>query len=349
MKADTQRTFTLDISADDFANWLEHYFHETLTELPILPPPRTTSYSVRRKNAPGGRVFVGISSPSFPFASGVVAAYAPESLGWVITCRVDRLDDGKTEVNATCYHSLLDDYFSQLLDQVRQYEVPAISKPLIITEGKTDWRHLKAAFLRLKEKGCFESLNVEFLEYEDDTKMGDAELLRICMTYCKTPQTQPIICIFDRDNPPVVRQVSGATKVFKEWGNNVFSFALPVPAHRQDSPDISIEFFYSDEEITYEDTQGRRLFLSTEFDDRTGLHLGGELYCIDSSKIRRAAAVIDDRVFDREGNNVALPKSDFADHILNRVEGFSDFDVSEFVRIFNIISRIARIGNRNVV
>ena len=44
-------------------------------------------------------------------------------------------------------------------------ELSNLKKPRIITEGKTDWKHLKKALLRLKNECKFEQLDIEFLEY----------------------------------------------------------------------------------------------------------------------------------------------------------------------------------------
>jgi hypothetical protein len=65
--------------------------------------------------------------------------------------------------------------------------------------------------------------------------------------------------VFDRDSPQVVKEVSGEDKPFKHWGNNVYSFAIPLPSHRLHYENVSIEFYYSDAEIKTHDTEGRRL------------------------------------------------------------------------------------------
>lgn len=119
---------------------------------------------------------------------------------------------------------------------------PSLPTPQVVTEGKTDWKHLKAALKRLKAMGDdIEELEVHFLEYGDDTPMGDMELLKFCASQSKVLQTQPTICIFDRDNPKILNKVLGKDTAYKEWGNNVFSFAIPVPEHRADAPEVSIE------------------------------------------------------------------------------------------------------------
>jgi hypothetical protein len=202
----------------------------------------------------------------------------------------------------------------------------------------------------LREIGQFEQFEVEFLEYEGDTQMGDVELLKMCKAYRKSPRERPTVFIFDRDNPSVLKQIVGRGKEYKSWGNNVYSFALPVPRHRQTIPEVSIEFYYKDEEIKRKDLQGRRLFLSSEFHPRSGWHHTEDLHCMDLNKVCRATVtIVDDKVFNRESENVALSKNDFADYILNRVVPFDNFGVSEFARVFDVIAEILTLPRSNLV
>jgi hypothetical protein len=57
--------------------------------------------------------------------------------------------------------------------------------------------------------------------------------------------------------------------------------------------------------------------------------------------------VIDSGVYDKEHDNVALSKNDFAENILNEVDEFKDLDVSEFTKIFEIITTIIAGFNRD--
>ena len=50
---------------------------------------------------------------------------------------------------------------------------------------------------------------------------------------------------------------------YKNWGNNVYSFAIPQVSGRFDK--ISIEFYYTDNEIQRMDQDGRRLYLAKHF------------------------------------------------------------------------------------
>ena len=215
-----------------------------------------------------------------------------------------------------------------------------VPRPLVVTEGKTDWKHLKAALAGLQELGQFQELDIEFLEDGDD--MGSAELLHFCESRAKASQDRKFICVFDRDEPKIFRKVSEKNQLYKDWGNNVFSFAIPVPSHRRDTPEISIELYFTDEEITRTDVNGRRLFLSNEFDNKSSRHGTEDLNCTLLNKIRRTGkiVIIDDCVFNRESENVALPKDDFANYVLSQADGFDDFELSEFAVIFDIVSMI---------
>jgi len=142
--------------------------------------------------------------------------------------------------------------------------------PIVMTEGITDIKHLKVALAELHKKGEYLGLNPDFRI--DDRYTGSPELLKFCNQAHKVPHPQPIICIFDRDEPDILRQVTGQTGDHKNWGHNIFSFALPIPEHRKDTSDICIELYYKDDEIKRSEQSGRRLFLSHEFDPRSGKH-----------------------------------------------------------------------------
>jgi RNA-directed DNA polymerase len=215
--------------------------------------------------------------------------------------------------------------------------------PLIITEGKTDWKHLKTALARLQKNGLFQDLDVNFLELGDDSPMGDAELLKTCESYSRIPQSKPIICVFDRDNPKIIGTVSQSDREYKAWGNNVFSFAIPVPEHRLDTTEICIELYYQDRDITRRDTNGRRLFLSNEFDQRSGRLLSSpEIVCSDRNKLRRQLSIVDSQVWSINNDNIALPKDAFVDLIANDEEHFRDINFIAFGRIFELIATIIR-------
>lgn len=210
----------------------------------------------------------------------------------------------------------------------------------VLTEGPSDWKHLKAALMSLQEKGEFIDLNIEF--HEETKATGDRSLLNHCRY--GSPPLKTEFCIFDRDSPDIMKQViDGDT--YKKWNARMYSFSIPVPSHRVHSPEVCIELYYRDEDITRVDTYGRRLFLSSEFHEKSGRHKSENLNCTDINKVRGKLTVIENSVYDTNNNNVALPKNDFATYILNNEKGFTNVDFSEFRLIFETIRRIA-IENR---
>lgn len=212
-------------------------------------------------------------------------------------------------------------------------------KPLILTEGKTDWKHLKAAFRRLKESGYLdESLDVDFDEQEEP--IGDITLSNTCQASAKVKQPRILIFVFDRDNDKILRDLELESKQYRFFGNNVYSFAIPIPSFRPTQSKVSIEFYYPDNDLMRMDGEGRRLFLSSEFNQKTGRHNDQDLICIELNRLRGETKIIDSNVFDKENKNVALSKDDFAENILVDDNKFRDIDISEFVKIFGVIERI---------
>jgi RNA-directed DNA polymerase len=232
-------------------------------------------------------------------------------------------------------HPILDYGFSK---SYRRFALP----PLLMTEGKTDWKHLKRAFMEFRRQGLYRDLEIEFWEYEDEIQMGSNELENNCRLYAKSYQPRSLIAIFDRDEPQRLRRVSGIESPIKNWGNNVFSFAIPVPAHREENPAISVELYYHDEDLKRVDEHGRRLYLSREFHPKSGKNLEEPtVNCTLLSPIRsESVSIIDDAVFNAENRNIALPKSDFADYVLKQKSGFDNLDFSAFKAIFDLIEEI---------
>lgn len=260
------------------------------------------------------------------------------------------------------------------------------SEPLIITEGQTDWMHLESAYRALLQdsnnKDLFSKLgNIRFYEFEGKQKsnkdsskeiqtltisdigfgkegaslikaeMGDSALLTLCETLSKFNNGRIIIFIFDHDKEEIVNEVVNGNN-YKNWGNNVYSFAIPVPESRKKTPLISIEHYYTDDEIKSVERIGvvdYRLFMGNEFDEK-GFFLSDDrrinlLYpkknC-GKDKINILDGNCVNIVERRNGNseNVALSKFRFALNIYNNENGFDNFDFSNFILIFEMIHNI---------
>ena len=141
-------------------------------------------------------------------------------------------------------------------------ELETNDKPLIITEGKTDWKHIKKALERFQKDELYTDLDIQFKEYED-MNMGDGELDRMVQTYCKVEQSKKYIFMFDRDNHKYVNTY--AKKEFNNHNNNVYSFCIPKISDELNG--ICIEFYYKKEDLRTTDKDGKRIFLGDEFLD----------------------------------------------------------------------------------
>ena len=231
-------------------------------------------------------------------------------------------------------------------------------KPLIITEGPTDWKHIKAAFLYLKSvKEKFVKLDFELFEYSEhdqsDTKqkcrMGNSELLKMCEACSRVNYGRILIFLADNDDQRYIKNFENNGKP-KAWGNSVFSLCLPVPTHRSKTPEISIEHLYPDTDLKKEficdDGKPAQLFFNSEFTNHN-FHiaddyvLSKELQC-NASPIGLIDGSSGFKVYKKDDpkHNYALSKNKFADLVLNKVPPFESMDFSGFIPLFDAFVEI---------
>lgn len=185
------------------------------------------------------------------------------------------------------------------------------SQITIWAEGDTDYKHLSAALSYFQKQGLYNHIAID-LPQSTNTR-GSQQLLTMCRNYAETRQRQPCVFVFDRDEPKIIEDVMISGEQFKYWHNRVYSFAIPIPAHRSGMSEVCIEMYYSDEELTRLDKNGRRLFLRDEFDPE-GVHkTNGKLF---NRHHKTKTLVLDAEVIDSDQRrNVALPKRDFASYV----------------------------------
>lgn len=231
------------------------------------------------------------------------------------------------------YEGLRDEH-RQLVERLKQD-----TKTLIITEGKTDWKHLKNAYNKLKLAPEFQQLDLEFLEYDETMlKMSDSQLHTLLKELAKVSQNKKIIGIFDSDE---ANGKNYASKRLHDLGNNVYAFSIPKPEFRSEFEGISIELLYQDSDIKAKDEKGRRIFLSYEFSRTSGRHSEDKMITFSDnvSKLVKPK-VIDSNVYNADDVNIALSKNQFAEYILNQKENFNDFNLSGFEEVFRTIKEI---------
>ncbi|MFV8193311.1 AAA family ATPase [Acinetobacter soli] len=249
---------------------------------------------------------------------------------------IERADDFEEFTKAYSLFQDITNAHKEELNILKQ-KILSSTKPLIITEGKTDWKHLVAAFKQLGHE--YAELDIEFLKYEDELKMGSSALKTMLENLKKVPQSRKIIGIFDRDEPAILKEYG--ENFYNDLGNNVYVLCIPKISEALDQ--ISIEYYYPASDLKKEDKHGRRLFDGLEF-HKSGNSMCGNFQAQEKSKTGKQI-IIDSGVFKSDDlewqNSVALSKNNFAEYILNKEAEFSDIQFSNFSKIFDIIKAIS--------
>ena len=228
---------------------------------------------------------------------------------------------------------------NEIQDALKQ-KMEDVQKPLIITEGKTDWQHIKHALEKLQANGEFTDIDVDFDETEEDR--GCDKLQKIVEGLEKIPLRHKIIAIYDTDRKIV--QVDGG-KMYKKRCHNLYE--LPIPNPQNYPCGISIEMMYPETDIKRVDSNGRRLFLTNEFDFHTTVLRDGTFrkICrnrtlVDAEK-NHTIKIIDSEVIDVEsGIDYALSKKAYANYVRSEETGYDGVDVSGFREVFETIRQI---------
>ena len=214
--------------------------------------------------------------------------------------------------------------------------------PLVITEGKTDILHIKKA----KEKLDLVIPNIEFSNLPISEEGWGAENLKnALLILAKDKQPRKIIGIFDRDISNIIIDIEKKGQTFKNYGNNVYAFCISKPESRT-FDEICIEHYFTDEQIKKENTDGRRLFLGTEFYSISGKSTDGNFNTTLKNKAGKNT-IIDEKVYKstdlQNVNSIALSKNDFADLVSLDNNFIKDFNFENFRMIFNKILEIEKI------
>lgn len=215
--------------------------------------------------------------------------------------------------------------------------------PLLITEGKTDWKHLKSALRALG----ISDLNIDFYEY--DYTMGDSALMKLLEQFAISVPNRKIIGIFDRDNEAICTQILETGKSYKQLSKNIYALSIPTANEQIYGPYTSIEHYYPKNQLFKVTKEGRRLFLGEEFFE--GGMSKDKTYLTKAKNIQnkvKVNGVIDEKVYCLETDpefkhSIALPKDDFAQLIYDQDAYASEFDFSEFAKIFEVIREVVNL------
>ena len=241
------------------------------------------------------------------------------------------------------YGSLhVDRIVQNIQKQIRESE-----QPHIITEGKSDWQHIEAARRKLE-------IDLLLGYPTTDEPLGDTALLQVCERLAKfgPPNRNRVIAIFDRDNRQVMRRLEeqGPLDCYQSWGNNVYSFVLPLPRHRDGYKNISVEMLYTDQDIATTTVDGKRLFFDNEL--QTVIIPGSPPRFVPIPPVggkeldKKVCDGRADQIIDDSGRCVGLSKARFAELVYGRADGFGEFDFSAFTDVFQIVKDIIGHGVR---
>lgn len=265
-----------------------------------------------------------------------------------------------------CYN-LVDKHYlstiSELKEQKKRQDEALLSirktideanAPLILTEGKTDTELLQIARERLGLH-AFDDCSIQ--PVISGTTSNNEVLLRYLKDLNDNSRDSfkyPVIGMFDRDTP--LWYGKGTEKIdireerFVKIAKNIFAFAIPVPHNRNEKNQISIEHYFTDEEIKTYDGD-KRLFLGNEFYS-TGVYVGEEDYYFKgASSLSGTIKIIEHetKTYVTKGDGTgdySISKARFAENIATKKGDFAKLSFEEFRMIFDIIQEIIDLYNK---
>ena len=221
-----------------------------------------------------------------------------------------------------------------------QRELEEISKPIVITEGKTDIVYI----LKAKEKlGVTIDFNTINPLHQPN---GDPDLQKLLKKLCLVKHNNKIIAVFDRDIPNTVQTMDDNGVGYKSYGNNVYGFCISAPQSRIDKGQnhISIEYLFSDDEIHTRLPNDCQLFFGDEFLETSGRHTINKELVLKNQDDRGKHKLVENNggqaVFDLNENNILAKKSDFANAIDKDQIEISQESWNNFRHIFDKIDTI---------
>ena len=229
--------------------------------------------------------------------------------------------------------------YAQELSKVKNL-LETTTRPLVITEGKTDIKHILKAMSKLGIEQRFDVLTPE--EQID----GDSNLKALLNQQKLLKRSNKIIGIFDRDNDNLTKEYK---EPYASLGNNVYALRIPCPQCRIDEnrTKISIEYLYSDDEIKMPlpNAGGCRLFFGNEFvKDSTKQHVSKNGLFLSTPDGLGVDKIIENNgkqaVYDSSFSNQLAKKDQFADAIEKDLITISDNSWENFRPLIDIIDQI---------
>ncbi|PIG98760.1 reverse transcriptase domain-containing protein [Deinococcus sp. UR1] len=207
---------------------------------------------------------------------------------------------------------------------------------IILCEGKTDYKHLSAALAHFQRNGQFNSLK---LDLTDKERGGYDGLQKQIDALLKVKLRQKHIAIFDADVPSISKKYYDPNDLYKVH-ENLFVIITPRPDHVESGENFCIEMLYKDKDLKRVSSEGRRIFLSNEFDAKTSKHKKEPYYVQDRIKDK---LIVESPVYrftdEGESLNYCRSKDDFAKEI-EACHMTQPIDFSGFLPLFKKIYEV---------
>lgn len=237
----------------------------------------------------------------------------------------------------------LQDEKLQILQTISNFndKIEMLNRPIIITEGITDWMHMKKAFSILNLACPF-----DFIEYTEN--LGDSNLWKIIEANSLTQRTHKVICIFDRDNPEYLKKLNSSTKEYTQFSTHLFGFCIPQPPHRRLYKNISIEFYYSETDLLKKISNKRVVFshevnkvvIESCADKKTTIEYKLKQPDVTLEYIKKIYDTDIENVKDDQGLQIGISKKRFAEAVVTGNGEFGVIDFQHFRLIYNTIMSI---------
>lgn len=231
----------------------------------------------------------------------------------------------------------------QQLKEINEKYNQVAERVVLITEGKTDIKHIKIAFEQLDLDEDILA-KIDYYQFSDRDTLGD-ELTKVLKRLSNIPNNNIYIGIFDRDKHIYQTNRNG----FSLIKNRVYQFNIPALNNNERNPDdkICIEHYYSNDEIR-KDTENGHLYMGLDLDGfgvTNDGHWVFQNYMLNNS-------VTDLTIIDSKNKHIQkisadgkiISKDDYADYVTNHRD---EFNFDNFKLIFDVICKIIEDNSQN--
>lgn len=223
------------------------------------------------------------------------------------------------------------------LERVKQDLINVSNKIVIITEGKTDIKHIRTAFSQL---GIEQEMldRIKYFDFTTQKTLG-SDIDNLLKYLSSMPNVNIIVAIVDRDTG-IVRGPNG--ECYEKRPNKVYKFNIPALENEERNKDskICIEHYYSNSEIHTETGFGH-LYMGMDFNE-FGCSNDGKWIFKDRA---RNKGLTDIAIIDGGNNHLqriavdahAATKDQFAEYVCAHP---TEFNFENFRKIYDVICDI---------